>query len=193
MLNNNLPHSVEKAIDSRTEAIIEDILHRIEYDSLDSIEACHVVVDETLVDDCAAIHIDLDDRLTLVECYGDEYDFEPITLDDLRTKLEGYAAALICYLAESRARELIEKLENFMDAEGFEFSEVGLSNNLEWARHYAEREDIEDCQVYEYRNVERDVHIDVYEYRLMDGTCLYFECSVDPSELSDDERAHEAH
>ncbi len=66
-----------------------------------------------------------------------------------------------------------------MDDHGLEFENIVSGNYHGMFRHYAERTEGDDCQVYEYRNLEHEgIHIDVWDYQ-KDGLEITFETHPD--------------
>ena len=182
---NNLPINAKHAINARSEAILSDIMFMIERGEISDIDGCYTVVDDTHLDDAAAIYLDLDEQLTLLEWHADDYglEFDDVSLGELRMKIEGYAASLVCILAQAEARSAVRDLETFLDENGFEFEEIASRNGYEWARHYAEREE-DDAQVYEYRDVEGEIHVDVWEYVVSPGITLFLNRALDAEDVT---------
>ena len=188
-----LPRKVKHAIDARTDLILEGVMYGIEHGKLEDIDDCDTAIDDTCLDSTAAVDLDLDDKVTLIELQADEYGLELSTdsLRDISRRLENLATTLICRLAENDARSAVFELDMFLDENEFEFKEIALRNPYGWARHYAEREE-DDAQVYEYRNVEGEIHVDVWEYELMPGRNVYLKRFLKPDEITDEERSFEA-
>ena len=188
-----LPRKVKNAIDARADLILEGVIYGIEHGKLEDIDDCDASIADTRLDSTAAVDLDLDDKVTLIELQADEYGLELVDgpLRDIGRRLEDLATTLICYLAEDDARSAVFGLDMFLDENGFEFEEIVLSNPYGWARHYAEREE-EDAYVYEYRNVEGEIHVDVWEYELMPGRNVYLKRFLKPDEITDEERTFEA-
>lgn len=137
--------------------------------------------------------LSLEDQLATIEHYVDDcgMEDESVTLANIRTEIEGKACYLIFSIAEQKAREAFQGLEELMDDSDFEFSDLVLTNRYSWARHYAEREE-EDAQVYEYRNIEGEVHVDVWEYVLCGSTRIYLERLLDESDVPIEEQHFDA-
>lgn len=190
---NNLPRNIVHAISTQADAILEVVLWRIENDEISDISGCFRTIDDTHLDDTAAIDLDLDDQLTVLEHYGDDYGFDPgnLSFNDLRSRIEGFAAVVICSLAEEEVRVKIEVLEDFMNRYGFDFGNVATENGLRWFRHYAERSERNDCQIYEYRNID-GVHVDLWELSLTSEHKLYFHRHRDGVDLTPEERRFDA-
>lgn len=63
-----------------------------------------------------------------------------------------------------KVSEELQELQEFLESEELELSEATSNNPHEWWIHYAER-DLDNCTVYEYRNLEGEkLHYDVYHY-----------------------------
>ena len=189
---NRLPIIVKHSINARTECILEGIIYGIEHGAIKDIDGCNAFIDDTPGDDTAAIELGLDDRLTLVEWHAEDFGLEfNGSLGDIRRTIEDYAAYLICSLAEGEVRSAVFELEMFLDENDFELEEIASNNVYAWARHYAEREE-DDAYVYEYRNVEGDIHVDVWEYELMPGRKVYLNRVLEADEVTGEERTFDA-
>ncbi len=172
-------HDIEEAVDSAVTNIVEQvIIGRLEdeqeltrQEAMDAIADCEG-------SDCAAIDLNLDQQLTVVEWCADDYGYDDmrLPLDSLRSQIESYATLFLQLLAESRTYGIFEELFDFMEEYDLEPDHMRESNSLGWLPHQAEREEGSSCTVYEYRNVEEPGnHIDVWEYRLDTGQRVWFE------------------
>ena len=188
----DLPIEAKHAIKARAEGILDEMLFKIEHGEIQDIDDCNAFIDDTDNDDAAAMHLDLDDQLTLVELHAEDHGLEISgSIEDIRTKIETFAAYLVCTLAESEARTAVHNLETFLDENEFEFEEIASSNAYGWARHYAEREE-DGCQVYEYRNVEGEIHVDVWEYVVTPRVRVYLRRFLDAEDVTPEERVFDA-
>jgi len=148
-------------------------------------------IDEYHIDESDILSIPTDDRIDIVECYGDESGLEfSADTDGIRRQLEISTTIVIANLARESAYEALQSFEKFMEEHDLEFENIVADNNYGSFRHYAERGEGEHCQVYLYRNLEGEgIHINVWEYK-QDGLELYFETR--PNEVSPTEEYFDA-
>jgi len=183
----DLSYDVREAIKAAKESMFEAVQYELKKGNVDSLDDLHTVIDEHYIDECAVLDVPTDGRIELIEFYSDEVgcDFSA-DADNLRRQLETFGAFIVGEFARESAHRGINALQEFMDAHGFELKNMVGGNNHGWARHYAERAEGRDCQVYEYRNLEGEgIHIDVWEYE-RDGLQVYFETT--PEEVSEEEQ-----
>ena len=115
-----------------------------------------------------------------------------MAVDDFRTHLEGLAAQLVCSLAESDAKAAFTELEELMEEHDIPLEDVRSKNTFGWARHFRERDESDKCHVYEYRNVEGEIHVDVWECRIgAEASCVLLQW-LDAEDLTPAERLFDA-
>lgn len=171
----DLPETARERIAEHVDGILESVLYRIEQDKPSDFDALREAIDETGDDGTGAIHLDAHDWFALVAEVADElgWDKPDVSLDRLEQWLEEKASAAVIDLAQSGARERLDELESFMDEHGLALCELRSENRFGWAVHRAEREE-DEAHVLEYRQVEGEIDVDVWEHSLGAHT-IYFE------------------
>ena len=172
---------IEEAGSSAVSNIVEQVMwHLAEEQELHRDRAMEIIA-ECDGSETAAIGLSLDQQLEVVEEGTVECGFGDLSfnLEDLRSSLESHAVMFIHMLAESRTYGIFEELFDFMDEHELEPEQMRDANNFGWFPHRSEREEGENCAVYEYRDIEDPGnHVDVWEYRLPSGERVWFKVRV---------------
>lgn len=189
-MNRDLPYEVRKAVMDRTEVTLDDIVSMIDRNEITNIDGCYRFIDESHADETDVADLDLNRQLTLLEYHAEDYDLElhVTSARDLRVTIEGLSADLVYYLANSEARSAINELKELMRKQGFDFEVIAARNPYSWASHFAERDE-DGCEVYEYRNIEGEIHADVWEKELFGEAKVFLIRPVDPEDVSPEERS----
>lgn len=189
-MHRDLPHEVRKAVTDRAEVTLDDIVRMIDRSEITDINGCYRFIDESHADETDVADLDLDRQLTLLEYHADDYDLEVhvTSARDLRATIEGLSADLVYYLANSEARIAINELDELMRKQGFDFEDIAERNPYSWASHFAERDE-NGCEVYEYRNIEGEIHADVWEKELFGEVRVFLIQPVDSEDVSAEERS----
>jgi hypothetical protein len=167
----------QQRIDNATDSFFEQILWKIKEGEVSNADQLREAVHECDWNECVVIGLCLEDQLDLAQEYGSDFgmDLGDVSLDNLRSKIEGLAIAAIHYLAEQKVAERLQEIEDLMDEHGLELEEAEISNRLEYFPHTAERDMGDGCTIFQYRNVEEPGQaVDVWEVRLDGGNFLYF-------------------
>ena len=145
----HLPYEIKKAIETRTESILHDIIWMIDRDEITDISGCHRFIDEAHVDETDVCHLSLDQQWRLLGHQAEDYGFEihATCAGDIRRIVETLAAELAYYLAMDKARCAISELDELLKLNDLEFEDVASENPFAWAAHRAERDE-DGCQVY---------------------------------------------
>lgn len=176
-MDHSRDREIEEAIEHRVDSIIEQVMWYLSEEQELYRQRAMTIISECDGDDMTASDLTMEQQLEIVEEGADEHGFEDMTfsLDRLRNEMESHACMFIQMLAEGRTYGIFEELFDFMDEHDIEPEQMRESNNFGWLPHVAEREEGA-CVVYEYRNVEEPGnHVDVWEYRLENGSSVYFE------------------
>ncbi|MCB1055060.1 MAG: hypothetical protein KDD11_06055 [Acidobacteria bacterium] len=161
----HLSTAANDAVDTACARQLELIEYRLRYDPRATLEECREALEDWSVDECLVLDLDLDDQLTLLENYGDDYgiDLAGVTLDDLRTRIESLSALVVTYLGEDRARSAFQEVEDLLEEHDLSLDSLLPDNPYSCFPHHAERDE-PPWQVYEYRNLEGEgIDADVYE------------------------------
>jgi len=161
----HLGHSAAAAVDTACARQLELVSDRLCYDPRATVEECRAAAEDWYVDECLILDLDLDERLTLLEHYAADLGLElgPVTLDDLRGRIETLTARIVGTLGEERAREAMREIEALLDEKDLPLEAAQTENPYGMFRHYAERDE-SPWHVYEYRNLEGEgLHYDLYE------------------------------
>ncbi|MDY7091805.1 MAG: hypothetical protein SX243_02420 [Acidobacteriota bacterium] len=166
-LDSHHPHlsaAANEAIDTACARQLELIEYRLRHDPRATLEECREALEDWALDECLVIDLDLDEQLTILEEYGDDYglDLNGLTLDNLRTRIESLSALVISYLGEARARSALQVVEDLLDDLDLPLSALLPDNPYSSFAHHAERDE-PPWQVYEYRQVEGELDVDLYE------------------------------
>lgn len=180
MSDRYLGFEIEKAIDNATAAILEIVLWPLtEGQEIDRASTLEAVTDQ-MGSDTDAIGLDLEQKLTVIEEYGDDLGDDELTftLDTLRSKLESLAVYAINAAARGLASEELESFFEFLEDYELDNAKISTSDTFGHFPHSAERE-VGPCVVHEYRDVE-DLgnHVDVWHYRLEYHGSIYIEVPV---------------
>jgi len=176
----HLPTAVLPKIKSAVEGMLADLSWSIEHKNFSTFAELLNFIDEHRSDDTATMGLNLDDRLALVEAVAEDWGIEKLELpfDDLRSWIENQAAAAAASLATAQARQHVDELEKLMKQHHLEFADLRTANNYAWAVHRSERQE-GNAQVYEYRKVESEVNVDVWEVHFGDVWTVFLEQSLD--------------
>ena len=192
----HLNWETKRIIENTVSGMFVEVEYQLGRKQIDSFDDCFNLIDESYVDETAVIELSLEDELTLVELYADDMgiSLDSIKAEDIRRFLETTSAMVVGYLAREKANQVVYDLKQFMEENDLDFENVasGNSNNHGWARHYAERMAGDDCNVYQYRNLEGEqIHIDVWEYQ-KDGLKVVFETQLSPEDVGEEENRWDA-
>jgi hypothetical protein len=189
-MHKNLPTDVKAAITTLAQAMLEGTIIMIDRDEIRGMDGCYRFIEESHFDGADDCELNLDDQLTLLEYHADDYDLsiKGISVEDLRTTIEELALELVSSLAQTEALSSISELEEIIDVNGFEFDEITASNPYAGATHRRESE-LNGCTIYEYRNLEGEIHADVWEKELAGGVKVFLIRTLEPEHVSEEERS----
>lgn len=179
MTERDLGYEIERAIDHATAAILENVLWPLnEGETIDRATTLEAIGEE-IGSDTDAIGLALEQKLTVIEEYGEDLAEEmTFDLDTLRNRLEALATHAINVAARQKATAALEDFFDVLEDYELECAKISTSDTYGFLPHRAERE-VGPCVVYEYRNVdEPGSHIDVWHYRLEGYGSLYIEVSL---------------
>ena len=188
-----------EAVDTACARQLELVHDRLRFDRRATIEECREAAQDWHVDECLIMDLDLDDRLTLLEYYAEDYGLElgAVTLEELRSRIETMTAMIVGSLGEERACDAFRQIEDFLDDKDLPVEALLADNPYEMFRHYAERDE-PPWHVYEYRNLEgegasgsRGTHVDLYELTVA-GVSFYVRQELESGSLSAEEETWEA-
>ncbi len=188
-----LSSEVEDAVQEALDRQLELLKHHLDHQVVSTIANCRETVQEWEVDESLVADISMEERIRLLEDYGDEYGLElgDVTLESLSDRIDHLATLIVSFIAEARALEVVQAIEDLLDEHGLDISAVKGSDSYGYFRHYAEREECP-WHVYEYRNLEGEgIHVDLYEY-IVEGHHLYVEIFLEKGSLSDEEENWDA-
>lgn len=187
-MHRDLPTEVKDVITTRAQMMLDDIVIMIHRGEIRDVDGCYRFVDEAHVDETDVSDLDLDRQLTLLEYHAEDYDLgiQGICVEDLRTTIENLAATLVCYLAQTEALGSISELEEVIDVNGFELGDITASNSYAGATHRRESE-LNGCTIYEYRNIDGEIHADVWEKELAGGVKIFLTRTLKPEHVSEEE------
>ena len=194
-----LPWEASNAVVGRVECIIADVIYGIGDGSLTDIKECLDFIDKTPDCDMAAVDLSLDDQFETIDAL-DPSCRTLMRFKDVRSKLEEMAAELICQEAKRQARTVFEPFAELVESYGLDLADAEADDRgLGHFRHYAERE-VDGCTVYEYRNADGEVHIDLwhvhfqhtYAERTRTVGKLYIHQGLDADDLTPVELAFDA-
>ncbi len=166
--HSHLSYDTRQAIERATTRLLKDALWAIAQQEVASFEELSDRIRETCHDDCLAISLSLDERLTLVEEHLDDYGLELDVSDmtQLRTRIDSMAALIIGLMGEEQALAAIATAEDLVEELDLDFDALIDGSPYGMFRHYAEREQ-DPWYVYEYRNLEGEgIHADIFELRV---------------------------
>jgi hypothetical protein len=160
----HLSTAANEAIDTACARQLELIEYRLRHDPRATLEECREALEDWALDECLVIDLDLDEQLTVLEEYGDDYglDLDGLTLDNLRSRIESLSALVISYLGEERARNAFQVVEDLLEDLDLPLSALLPDNPYSCFAHHAERDE-PPWQVYEYRAIEGELDVDLYE------------------------------
>ena len=183
----DLPVTAIQAITWKAAAIIDDAVWSIEHKEVVDFESAFRFVYDTFFDDSLAISLTVDEQLTVIECEGHHHGVQctDLSINALRRQIEQATCLVLGHMAQARAHHLLNELQALMTKHHFDFDSIVSTNRFAWARHFAE-DMRDDCQIYQYRNVE-GIHVDVWEYPIGSGK-LYLEEPIDAADVSAAER-----
>jgi hypothetical protein len=192
-ITDHLNHNIREAISDVAAGMLEEVLYKLTEERTESFETCREAIYNTHIDETAVIGLSLEDKIDLIEQFADECGFVigEVAPDNLRNRIEGIATWVVHYLSEQEAIEAIEALENYMKEHDLDFSNIVSGNSHGWARHYSERGEGDHCWVYEYRNLENEIHVDVWEYKHK-RLEVTFEKYIDSADVTDEENHFDA-
>jgi len=176
----HLPTAVPPKIKSAVEGILSDLSWGIEHKDFSTFSELRQFIDEHRSDDFATMGLSLDDRLALVEAVAEDWGIEKVEVpfDELRSWIEKKAAAAAASLATSQAQQHVDELKQLMKRHHLDFGDFRPANNYAWAVHRSERQE-GIAQVYEYRKVEGEVNVDVWEVHFGDVWTVFLESYLD--------------
>lgn len=179
-MSKHLPESAREKIAAHVEGILEAVTGLIVARKVEDFDACREAIDETGDDGTGAIYLDTSDWIALVAAVAADLGCErvDVPVGQLEQWLESKASAAVIHLAQEQARELVDDLEALMDKHGFVTTDLHVENRYGWAAHRAQREE-DGAQVYEYRKVDGDVNVDVWEVDFGDARSVYLERHLD--------------
>lgn len=188
-----LGDAAAEAADTACSRQLELVQDRLRFDKRASLEECREAAQDWYVDECLILDLDLDDRLTLLDHYAQDYDLElgSVTIEELRSRIETMTAMVVGYLGEERARDAFREIEELLDDKDLPFESLLADNPYELFRHYAERDE-SPWMVFEYRNLEGEgIHVDLYELTVA-GVNFYVRQQLEDGRLSAEEETWEA-
>ena len=180
-----LSAEAEEAVGNACARQLELVQDRLRFDNRATLEECREAAEDWYVDECLILDLDLDDRLTLVDHYAEDYGLElgTVAIGEVRSRIETLSATIVGFLGEERARDAFREIEELLEEKGQPFDELLADNPYELFRHHAERDE-SPWRVYEYRNLEGDQPscshrrgIDLYEMTVA-GVSFYIRCEL---------------
>jgi len=181
----------DSAVTGQMEAILESVLSAQEGKPAEVDEIIGAIEDYDDSGDLPVLSLPLNEQLRFIEHHAEDYDtgtawleikgspYElttnhsrktyqvPIDLTGIRAVIESNANWTICSRARSELASKFYELKPFFDQHGLDQGVLSSSNPFGWAAHRSETwHDAHDCTVYHYRDVEGDVNVDVWEFRL---------------------------
>ncbi len=186
--HSRLSAEAEEAVGTACARQLELVQDRLRLDQKATLEECREAAEDWYVDECLIVDLDLDDRLTLLDHYAQDYSLElgAVTIEELRSRIETMTAMVVGYLGDERARDAFREIEELLDDKDLPFEDLLADNPYELFRHYAEREE-SPWSVYEYRNLEGEgIHVDLYEMTVA-GVSFYVRQKLERGSLSAEE------
>lgn len=166
-----------RRIVAATSSFFEQIFFGIDEGKLTTIEECIEAVTECSWNECTIIGLDLRDQLDLAQEFGPDLGLELHAggLENLRSEIERIATAVIHHLAEQRAVEHLEELQDLMMEHGLTLRNLRLEDPHGCFAHQSERYPKPGVVVYEYRGLEEsDQAVDVWQVDLGEAWRVYF-------------------
>jgi len=191
--HSRLSAEAEEAVATACARQLELVQDRLRFDKQATLEECREAAEDWYVDECLILDLDLDDRLTLLGHYAQDYDLElgAVTIEELRSRIETMTAMVVGYLGEERARDAFREIEELLDEKDLPVEDLLADNPYELFRHYAERQE-PPWSVYEYRNLEGEgIHVDLYEMTVA-GVSFYVRQQLEQGSLSAEEETWQA-
>lgn len=187
---NDLTSNCKDIVDDLCDTIILDFLNVFKSKNLETLAEWQEEIYDNYIDDSCLYELDMYERIHLVTNFGDTYtDRINCAINDLETTINEISVYIFRQLSEELASTILHDLKEFMDEYDLDTSNIVEDNNHSWAIHYGET-DIGKAKgnIYHYRNLESEqIHVDVYEYKLLDKRVCYFEKYIEEDIVTEEE------
>jgi len=176
-----------EGVDCAVSSIFEDFSYKLKNGQVYNKDTALAAIWETDIE-ANVYSLSTRDKVCLVCNWGDLAEITEISCEasNFFTEIENLSSLVVRQLAMEKTHEELAEIHEMMEDEDLTWENWIEDNPNGYFVHFGER-DIENSCVYEYRNLEHEIHVDIYEYKTDSGNVFFFQKYLEIDDVAEKE------